>query len=145
VVAPILWTHTSTDIIPVTTQLTFLPGLVQITQPQFRPIQRTNIAESGQLWVYELSSTIELELPVEFLDLPTGNSSGNMVCSGYNSLYAFLANTVRWSKNPFVLTDVNTNSYIVRYLRGFESLREATGRAQVADRWSGTITLWRLP
>lgn len=143
--APILFTHTSSDVSPVITSIAFNPTLVSILQPRFMPIQKVNIAESGHPWVYELSTNVELELPVEFLDLPTNDITSPITTAGYNTLFTFLSSTTRWSRDAFVVTTVNNDSYTVRYIRGFESFREASGRTQRGDRWTGVLTLWRLP
>ena len=142
---PIIFTHTTTDLSPITTTLTFNPTLASIVQPRFAPTQRVNIAENGHPWIYQISNTVNLELPLEFLDLPTDDITSPIQTAGYNTLHTFLETVTGWSRDPFVLTTVNEQDYIVRYLRGFETMREGVGRAQRGDRWSGTLILWRIP
>lgn len=142
-VGPIIFTYSTTDFIPVVTTLTLNPVYCQIVQPRYMPIQKINIAESGHLWVYELSSAVELELTMDITDLPTSNQTAPLSAGGYNNLYSFLASTVVWSKNAFTMRTADGDDFVVRYLRGFDSLREASGRTQRADFWTGALTFWR--
>lgn len=126
------------------TSIAFSPALVQVTQPRFAPLQRLHLAESGQVWVYQLSSNVELELPIDFLDIPTADETTPAVTAGYDTLYNWLASTTQWSRLPWTLTDADGDSYAVRYMGGIESFREAIGRSQKMDRWTGTILVRRV-
>lgn len=124
--------------------VTLNPALAKMVQPRYSPIQKVSIAESGEVWVYQLSSNVELELLVELQDIPTTTRAFPEPHDGYVQLLAFLQSSVNWSQFPFVVTDPDGDSFSVRYMAGFDSLVEAGGRAQKTDRWTGTLTLRRV-
>ena len=124
--------------------VTLNPALAKMTQPRLSPIQKVSIAESGEVWVYQLSSNVELELTLELLDLPTTTRATPVPHDGVTQLAAFLASSVNWSQFPFQVTDPDGDSFTVRYMTGFETMVEAAGRAQKVDSWSGTLILRRV-
>ena len=137
-----LWT--STDGTGATATLNFNPALVRMVQRELSPIQRVHVADSGQIWVYELSSNVELVLPVEFEDIPGAQVTTPMATHGYDDLVSFIQNTIYWSREAFTVYDADSNAYLVQYMGGLETFREAGGRSQRAGRWTGTIQLRRV-
>lgn len=121
--------------------VTLNPALARMVQPKYFPIQKVSIAESGEVWVYQLSSNVELELIIDLMDIPTTTQSTPAPHDGYVQLRNFLQSSVNWSQFPFTLTDPQGEIFTVRYITGFDTLTEAGGRAQKLDRWSGTLTL----
>jgi hypothetical protein len=124
--------------------VTLNPALAKMVQPRYSPIQKVSIAESGEVWVYQLSSNIELELLIDLMDIPTTSRATPVPHDGYVQLRTFLQSSVNWSQFPFLFTDPDGDSFTVRYMTGFETLVEAAGRAQKVDSWSGTLTLRRV-
>ena len=124
--------------------VSFTPGLARLVEPRYFPIQRVSIAESGQTWIFQLSSNVELELIVDLMDIPTEALTSPVETDGYTKLYTFLTTNVNWSQRAFTLTDPDGDSFSVRYIAGFDSLREAGGRTEKANRWSGSLTLRRV-
>ena len=124
--------------------VTLNPALAKMTQPRLSPIQKVSIAESGEVWVYQLSSSVELELTLELMDIPTTTRAFPEPHDGVTQLAAFLQSSINWSQFPFVITDPDGDSFTVRYMTGFETMVEAAGRAQKVDSWSGTLILRRV-
>lgn len=124
--------------------VSFNPGLARLVEPRYFPIQKVSIAESGQTWIFQLSSNVELELIVDLMDIPTEALTSPVETDGYTKLYTFLTTNVNWSQRAFTLTDPDGDSFSVRYIAGFDSLREAGGRTEKANRWSGSLTLRRV-
>lgn len=124
--------------------VSFTPGLARLVEPRYFPIQRVSIAESGQTWIFQLSSNVELELIIDLMDIPTEALTSPVETDGYTKLYTFLTTNVNWSQRAFTLTDPDGDSFSVRYIAGFDSLREAGGRTEKANRWSGSLTLRRV-
>lgn len=124
--------------------ITFNPALVRIVQRQYFPLQRTHVAESGQVWVYAISTNVELVLPMEFEDIPTAAVSTGVVTHGYDDLVSFVTFTLGFSRETFVVNDADGNNYVVRYMSGLETFREAEGRSQRAGRWTGTLQLRKV-
>ena len=127
-----------------TATVSFNPALARLVEPRYFPIQRVSIAESGQIWTFQLSSNIELELVIDLMDIPTSALTVPVTTDGYTKLYAFLVSSVNWSQRAFTLTDPDGDSFSVRYMAGFDTLREAGGRTEKANRWSGNLTLRRV-
>lgn len=127
-----------------TGSVSFNPALVRLVEPRFSPIQRVSLAESGQVWVFQLSSNVELEMIVDFQDIPTSALSTPVATDGYAALQQFLMTTVNWSQRAFTLTDPDGDAFTVRYIAGFDTLKEAGGRTERADRWTGTLTFRRV-
>ena len=141
----ITWSHTdSSPTGELTGSLSFNPALMRMVEPRYFPIQRVSIAESGQVWVFQLSSTIELELLVDVMDIPTSAQTTPVATDGQAEIYTFLATKVNWSQRAFTFTDPDGESFTVRYIGGFETLREAGGRGERADRWNGQLVLRRV-
>lgn len=134
------WSNT----IGATASISFNPALAKIVQRQYFPIQRVHVAESGQLWVYEVSSNIPLILPLEFEDIPTDTRTDGVVTHGYDDLVSFLTHTLVFSRENFNINDADGNVYYVKYITGLETFREGEGRSQRAGHWTGTLTLRRV-
>ena len=129
-----------------TTTLVFDPAQsLRLIEPRYSPIQRVSIAESGQVWVFQLSSNIELELILDVLDMPTSRTKPIVQSTdGYLEMYEFLSRVVNWSQRNWTLTDPDGDSFLVKNIRGCETLKEASGRGQRADFWTGSLTLRRV-
>lgn len=141
---PLTMMWTSTDGTGVTASITFNQALARIVQRSYYPTQRVHVAEAGHLWVYEVSSNVELVLPMEFLDIPTDASLTGVITHGYDDLVSFITRTLVFSRENFSVTDGDGNSYFVKYMSGLETFREGEGRAQRAGRWTGTLTLRKV-
>ena len=141
---PLTMMWTSTDSTGATASITFNPALAKIVQRSYYPTQRVHVAEAGHLWVYEVSSNVELVLPMEFQDIPTDASDTGVITHGYDDLVSFITTTLVFSRENFSVTDADGHSYFVKYMSGLETFREAEGRSQRAGHWTGTLTLRKV-
>ena len=141
---PLLLQWTDPAFVLPSVTLSYNPALAKIVQRSYYPTQRVHVAEAGHLWVYEVSTNIELVLPLEFQDIPTDASSAGVVTHGYDDLVSFVTETLVFSRENFSVTDADGNAYFVKYMSGIETCREAEGRAPRAGHWTGTLTLRKV-
>lgn len=142
--AQMVWTYTPDDPFAAPATIRFAPTYSRIVEPHKAPIQRRLVAESGQSYVYTIvPQGTELELPVEFEDLPEDDETTPAETHGYNSLTNWLINVVDWSNGVFHVTDPDGDEFDCRYWSGFDTLREAAGRSRRQGSWTGVLLLRR--
>jgi hypothetical protein len=121
---------------PYTATVELNPALVVVQHEQIAPIQRVAEVESGELWVFELSSTRRQALEVQVTDLHEADSGG---LSGYTSLKAFIQTTLNYSASTLDLTHTDGDLWTVRYLSGLQTFREG-----LYQRWTGQLTFLKV-
>ena len=126
--------------------LGFNPTLAKIVQPQYSPLQVINVAVGGQFHVFQLSPREPLHIPAEFEDLPWDDQITDPAepTYGFNSLQHFIRYTINYHSSVCYLQYPDGQIETVRYLGGLDSFREAEGRSQKAQRWTGTLLFGRF-
>ena len=117
-----------------TTTLTLRSSFAAITNPQVSLMQIVHIAQGGQAFVFTQGSTPVRNrvLPLELRSLPEATGGG---FTGWAAVLAFVLDTLQGSTQPCRVTDPDGDSYVVRYLRGLDSMVEVQ-----QGRFSGVLT-----
>lgn len=125
--------------------VSFNPTLCKMVQPQFGPLQKVNVAVGGQFHIFQLSDNEPLVFPVEFMDLPWNSSDQNPEpTQGYADLLSFVRYTLNYWASTCQITTPDGMVETVRYNGGIDTFREAEGRSQRAQRWTGNIQFVRV-
>ena len=125
--------------------LGFNPTLTKIVQWEYMPLQIPTIAVGGQFFVLELSPNEPRRFMLECEDLPWDDQTTDPAepTRGFNSLQHFVRYTLNYHSSACALLTPDGQIETVRYLGGLDSFREAEGRSQKAQRWTGTLLFGR--
>lgn len=125
--------------------VSFNPTLCTMTQYQLQPLQRVNVAVNGSIHVYQLSDNEPFTMSVDFKDLPWDDSFVNPEpTEGFATLMSFVRTTLNYYASTMQMITPDGILEIVRYGGGLDGFREAEGRSQRAQRWTGTISFNRV-
>ena len=127
----------------VTSSVSFSNAKAVIYQPMFAPIQRVNLSESGQTFIFQLSTNEELTFDVQFQELPYDDSPVEQ-SQGFATLRDFVRFNLNYSQFGVIVTAPDGFIETCRYIKGLESFQEAKGQSQKRQRWAGTMTFRRL-
>ena len=117
-----------------TVTLTLRSSFASITNPQVSLMQIVHIAQGGQAFVFTpgAAPVRNRVLPLELRSVPQATAGG---FTGWAAVRDFVLDTLQGSTNPCRVTDPDGDSYVVRYLRGLETMQEVQ-----FERWSGVLT-----
>lgn len=117
-----------------TTTLEFRPSLVSLTNRQTTLVQHIHIAQGGNSFTFSPGGTPVVQntiLPLDIRYLPEATGGG---FAGYTALRSFILTTLEGAKNFCRLTDPDTDTFVLRYIRGLESMVEVQ-----LERFSGQL------
>ena len=125
--------------------VSFNPTLCTMTQYQLQPLQRVNVAVNGSIHVYQLSDNEPFTMSVDFKDLPWDDSFVNPEpTEGFATLLSFVRTTLNYYASTFQVITPDGILEICRYMGGIDGFREAEGRSQRAQRWTGNLQFTRV-
>ncbi len=132
-----------------TVSVSFTPAYVRITQLEYAPFQKINVAVNGKLHVYQLAGNENLVIPTIWHDLSffdgTTDPRGNYT-QGLQSLLSFVRTTLNYYQNSCVLMTPDGFLEHVNYFGGLETFQEASdgqNQSPRAQRWAGQISWLR--
>lgn len=127
--------------------VSFLPTLVKMTNPQYAPLQKVNMALNGTIHIFQYGTQEPLQWPLEFTDLPYDMQAVAHIgrpTEGFLDLLSFVRTTVNYSEKVFTVVSPDGLIETVRYLKGLTDFREAAGQTQRAQFWTGTLVVTRV-
>jgi hypothetical protein len=129
--------------------VSFTAAYARVTQFEYAPTQRINLAVSGRLHVFQLTSNESLVLPTIWHDMPffdgTTDPRGNYT-QGLQSLLSFIRYTLNYYANSCTIMCPDGQIEHVQYWGGLEGFQEAGDGQSMsprAQRWSGTLNFHR--
>lgn len=125
--------------------VSFSPAFVRMTNPQYSPFQHVNVAVNGAVHIFQLATTEQLAMPLQFTDLPwdvtaAPDDSGD----GFLALQNFVRYTLNYHEKTFLMTTPDGQIETCRYMNGLDSFQEATGNTNKVQFWTGALTVWRV-
>lgn len=144
---PLIFTCPGSNPGDASVSVSFSPALCRMTQPQYAPAQHVNIAANYSIHVFQLATSEQLILPIQFLDLPWADTGDDPrePTDGFISLLSFVRWTLNYHASTFSVTTPDGQiEAVCRYMGGIESFTEAEGRSQRAQRWTGNLLIWRV-
>lgn len=103
------------------TTLTFRPGCLQVIQNDAVTRQRQIESTDGDAVVREVSAVDDDFLTIRFQQLHREDEGS---FSGWDSLFAFLEDTVNYSQQVITFTDADSDEFDIRYWQGELNVEE---------------------